>query len=85
LGQQWEGVQITLLSAAWTAARQTETGAPNGGYARAGADRALVTECHPVLGLISRGSSRRGRVSVLFGGRRGDRPIRPGQYCALGG
>ena len=28
---------------------------PNGGYARAGADRALVTECHPGLGPISRG------------------------------
>jgi hypothetical protein len=28
-------------------------GAPNGGYARPGADWALVTECHPVLGQLS--------------------------------
>jgi hypothetical protein len=28
----------------------------NGGFARAGADRALVTECHPALGPISQGS-----------------------------
>jgi len=34
-------------------------GPPNGGYARAGADRALVTECHPALGPISRKSPTR--------------------------
>jgi hypothetical protein len=28
----------------------------NGGYTRTGADRVLVTECHPALGPISRGS-----------------------------
>jgi hypothetical protein len=27
------GAQITLVGAAWTASRRTETGAPNGGFA----------------------------------------------------
>ena len=44
-----EGAQITLPGATYDACQMTETSAPIG-YVRAGADRSLVTECHPVLG-----------------------------------
>jgi hypothetical protein len=35
-----------------TGSPDDQLGAHNGGYTRAGADRGLVTECHPVLGRV---------------------------------
>jgi hypothetical protein len=49
-------MQIVLFGAALAASRQTFASAYIGGCAHAGADRALVTEFHPVLDPISRKS-----------------------------
>jgi hypothetical protein len=62
----------------------------NGGYARAGADRALITQCHPALGPMARGSPNRappvvdefaaaGRRRISFRGAFGCLPVR---WCA---
>jgi len=46
----------SLRSATIASDAVTTSGAPNGSYTRVDADWALVTECHAVLGRISRGS-----------------------------